>query len=248
MEYQSSEAVVLRRVRFSESSLVVVLFSREFGTIEALAKGARRWKSPMRGHLDLFNVVEAMWIERPQQSLDLVTETYLFREFFHLRQRPLAYASASLLGELLTATCMIRDPHPAAYDLLIKGLEALEEEEHWDRGVTKSFLFLLRPLGFSPHLEGCIDCGLSRDTLTKAFLSGVRGGLVCPSCFRGRPRPALSHEALDFLCFPESESSLDRATSVRLIFSLGFYMQEILQRPLRSLTVLRSLLRAPRSS
>ena len=46
MSTEKTTAIVLRTVEFSETSLVVTLFTREFGKIGALAKGARRPKNP----------------------------------------------------------------------------------------------------------------------------------------------------------------------------------------------------------
>jgi recombinational DNA repair protein (RecF pathway) len=45
---------VLHTYPFKETSLVVELFSREFGRIAAVAKGARRPRSAMRGMLQSF--------------------------------------------------------------------------------------------------------------------------------------------------------------------------------------------------
>ena len=54
METERAEAIVLRVQPVTESSLLVLWFTREFGKLKTLAKGARRPKSPMRGRLDLF--------------------------------------------------------------------------------------------------------------------------------------------------------------------------------------------------
>jgi DNA repair protein RecO (recombination protein O) len=52
---------VLHTYPFKETSLVVELFSRDFGRIAAVAKGARRPRSAMRGMLQSFQPLSATW-------------------------------------------------------------------------------------------------------------------------------------------------------------------------------------------
>ena len=49
MASEKTDAIVIRMVEFSETSLVVTLYSREFGRISAIAKGARRPRGPFDG-------------------------------------------------------------------------------------------------------------------------------------------------------------------------------------------------------
>ncbi|MFN5395348.1 MAG: DNA repair protein RecO, partial [Planctomycetota bacterium] len=46
MSLEKTDAIVLKTVEWSETSLVVTLFTKDFGKISAIAKGARRLKSP----------------------------------------------------------------------------------------------------------------------------------------------------------------------------------------------------------
>ena len=48
MAAEKTLALVFRAVEFSETSSVVTLFTRDFGKIRGLAKGARRPKGPVR--------------------------------------------------------------------------------------------------------------------------------------------------------------------------------------------------------
>ena len=52
---------VLHTYPFKETSLVVELFSRDYGRIAAVAKGARRPRSAMRGMLQSFQPLHAVW-------------------------------------------------------------------------------------------------------------------------------------------------------------------------------------------
>ncbi len=52
---------VLHTYPFKETSLVVELFSQQFGRIAAVAKGARRPHSTMRGMLQSFQMLDGAW-------------------------------------------------------------------------------------------------------------------------------------------------------------------------------------------
>src|SRR5687767_3373072 len=104
MATEKTQAIVLRVVEFSETSLVVTLFTEDFGKISALAKGARRPKGPFEAALDLLAVVRIVFLRKSSEALDLLTEAKLSRRF-RSAQRDLArlyagYYVAELLAEL----------------------------------------------------------------------------------------------------------------------------------------------------
>ncbi|MFN2162508.1 MAG: DNA repair protein RecO, partial [Candidatus Promineifilaceae bacterium] len=49
-----TEAIVLKRSDFGEADRLLTLYSKEFGKIRAIAKGARKPQSRKTGHVELF--------------------------------------------------------------------------------------------------------------------------------------------------------------------------------------------------
>jgi len=54
------KGIILRKQDYRESDRLFVIYTDELGKIEAVAKGVRKIKSKMAGHLELFSIVNLM--------------------------------------------------------------------------------------------------------------------------------------------------------------------------------------------
>lgn len=185
--YVNCEALVLRHHRFSETSLIVTLYTREHGRIDALAKGARRPSSPMRGHFDLFALEEATIFLRRRSGLDLVTEAGLIREHTGLRGDARRFAAAGILAEVLLGASLPHDPHPGAFAAAAETFARLAADDAGYQPLLLGLLGCLREFGFLPRLESCPVCQCPAPR--EGVLSGQYGGLLCAACARKRSRP-----------------------------------------------------------
>src|SRR5487761_1143165 len=117
MAAEKALALVLRVVEFSETSSVVTLFTREFGKIHGLAKGARRLKGPFESALDLLALCRIVLLRKSSDALDLLTEAKLERRF-----RPADRDLSSLY-----AGHYVADPHPDLFDAACETLAAVRQ-------------------------------------------------------------------------------------------------------------------------
>ena len=81
MSTEKSDALVIRQADFSETSRVVTFFSRDFGKLAALAKGAKRLKGQFEAALDLLSTCRIVFIRKSTDSLNLLTEASLVARF-----------------------------------------------------------------------------------------------------------------------------------------------------------------------
>ena len=239
MPPEPAEAFILRRTRYSETSLVVVAFTRRHGRIDALAKGCRRPKSPMRGCLDLYNHERLMILKRSRGGLDLITDTSVEQEFACLRRSPLHLTMTGVIAEILRHGLMVHDPHPRGFDALIAGLRRWEAGHPPAAGFVGLWLGILADLGFAPRLDRCVRSDRALPDVSGLPLSGRYGGLLHPDTPvdpRARRLPVAGLQALRAL-------SADPAARVEApwrstLLALGGYTEAVLERPLRSLKVL----------
>ena len=66
---ETTPAILLRRIKLTESSLIVTWFTEAQGKLKTVAKGARRPRSPFAGRLDLFYLAEITYSRSRQSEL-----------------------------------------------------------------------------------------------------------------------------------------------------------------------------------
>ncbi|MFW6170403.1 MAG: DNA repair protein RecO [Planctomycetota bacterium] len=186
MSMEKTRAIVVRVVDFSETSCVVTLFTREFGKIGALAKGARRPKSPFESALDLLAVCRIVFLHKSSESLDILTEAKLERRF-RAGTRDLSRLYAGYyIAELLRDLTHAGDPQPALYEAAEAGLEELEGNLHVHRIVLRFEMLTLHLLGHLPALSRCAACGQSIEMSGRVLFGQQAGGLLCSRCRVGQ--------------------------------------------------------------
>lgn len=181
---------MLRRVEFSETSLIVTLMTRELGKMHGLAKGARRLKSPFESALDLLAVCRIVFLRKSSEALDLLTEAKLARSF-----RPAGHDLSSLyaayyVAELLDGLTDDYDPHPELFDLADETLLALSQGEPVARRLLRFELGALALVGHAPSLATCVECGRRVETEGRVAFGQLDGGVLCRACRGGRRQVA----------------------------------------------------------
>ncbi len=191
MPAEKTTAIVLRRVDFSESSLVVTLYTRDFGKVQALAKGAKRPKGPFESALDLLTVCRIVFLRKSSDALDLLTEAKLLRRF-RIPGRDLAalyagYYVAELLGRLTHDYA----PNPELFDLADETLAALSTGQRPGLWLLRFEIVLLRLLGHLPTLDRCADCGRVVPPHGRVAFGHLDGGVLCRACTGGKQQVAV---------------------------------------------------------
>lgn len=241
MSSEKALALVLRVVDFSETSVVVTLFTREFGKIRALAKGARRPKSPFESALDLLSTCRIVFLRKSSEALDLLTEAKLLRRFRGQGRNLAAYYAGYYVAELMGALTDDADPLPELFDLASETLAALSTSGQVTSCVFRFELHALRLVGHLPTLDRCAECGQTLPHTTRIPFSYLAGGLLCTTCRPGKTQVvSVSATALETLvrlarCDAPLEPRvlLDRALAGEVRGILNHCINHLLGRPPR---------------
>lgn len=190
MSSEKTLAIVLRVVDFSETSCVVTMFTRDFGKIGGLAKGARRPKSPFEAALDLLAVCRIVFIHKSSDALDLLTEAKLERRFRSASSDLSRLYAGYYLAELLNDLTDLADPHPELFEAADQTLLAVDSGEELAPTILKFELTALRTLGHLPSLRECVGCGKEIETVGRVAFGQLAGGVLCKDCRIGKRQVA----------------------------------------------------------
>jgi DNA repair protein RecO (recombination protein O) len=200
MSAEKTLGIVLRVVDFSETSCVVTIFTREFGKVRGLAKGARRPKGPFESALDLLALVRLVFLRKSSDALDLLTEAKLERRFRGAERGLARLYAGYYVAELLDALTDDDDPHPELFDAAETSLRALETTAPTAQVVLRFELAALRLLGHWPSLDACVECGKPIVVQDRISFALVAGGALCRDCRPGqRQVVSVSAAALQLL-------------------------------------------------
>jgi DNA repair protein RecO (recombination protein O) len=180
MAYCKTEGVVLRVSDYGESSQIATLFTRDFGRLHGIAKGAKRLRKGVPNALDALNRVDLVFVRKPAGQLHLFTEWTVTENFLRLRRNLDTLYWALYVAELVCDLTEETEEGAGLYGLLLetlRGLEASEDAALTGFGFEVNFLGLL---GHMPEVRRCVVCG--RSLPTKARFSPREGGALCTAC------------------------------------------------------------------
>ena len=149
---ESATGVILRTRPLTETSLIVLWLTSEFGRISTVAKGARRPKSPFVGKLDLFYLADFSFSRSHRSELHALSEVSLRETHSALRNDLGLLQQASYCAALISQTTETETPLPAVYDLMRGMLSHLVQHLPQPQTVFAFEVKLLRELGLSPDL------------------------------------------------------------------------------------------------
>lgn len=243
--YQT-EAIIIKKTKLGEAARILTLYTPHLGKIQAVAKGVRRPRSKMAGHLELLTHSQLSLVRG--RNIDTITGTQTINSFLPLKSDLELSSCALYATELVNqfAAADVED-HPV-FQLLLATMQRLSQGDNSDLALRYFELQLLSEVGFRPQLEQCVACHKPLKESTNSFSPGA-GGMVCSSC---RPTQPFAYplswqaqKALRSLQGSDYESvsrlKLEPELSHQLKVVIRNYIRYLLERDVKSAAWLDSL-------
>ena len=217
-----SEAIVLRTMKYRETSRIATLYTKEMGKISVIAKGARDGRGRLGGALQAMNHVGVLFYMKESRDLQLLTQCDVARSFPGLTTDLERMAAAMAAVELTEAVTPREEPNLRLFDLLSSTLDAVSSATNQPGNALYYFeLHLLGIIGFRPDMRICANCRKPVDPVPRGgSVHMASNGILCPECSgKGLGLGVLSPPALAVL--QRLQESGDPASATRMVLSSG---------------------------
>jgi DNA repair protein RecO (recombination protein O) len=184
----TTEAVVLRSLRFGEADRVLHLYTLDRGRVGAIAKGVRKTKSRFGGRLEPLSHAELV-LHQGGGDLHTVTGVQLIGSHHTAREDGYRLAVGLVGLEAMLRLFSEQERNERAFEAVTRFLDLLDdvppgraEQPVLDPLALSFQLKLLWLNGYLPHLTSCANCGRADELVG---YSPRAGGAVCRTCAEG---------------------------------------------------------------
>ena len=144
-----TEAVVLSKLNYGDSSSIVTLFTKEFGKLSAMLKGGRNPKSKFSLIVDPINHLEIIFYNNPSRDLQILSSADFKAHFHKIKEDldKLKYAHAVI--ELVKNLSAEHEVNKKLFSGITRILGIIDEgKENPAVSFGRFFLFFLKELGY----------------------------------------------------------------------------------------------------
>ncbi len=148
--------IVLKGSSLKETDRLVTILTSEYGLIRAVAPGAKKHKSRLRGRTELFIVNEFLIVKG--RTLDKIIQADTIYTYPGLSRDIGKLACAQYLAELALALALSDQPQTELYELLNEHLRRLEKLDSYQSVypyLAQAVFHLLAIAGLAPQVYAC---------------------------------------------------------------------------------------------
>lgn len=175
---EETEGIVLRSFDFRETSKIAVFYTRDFGLLKGLAKGARKKQKQFGSSLKPYSHDYISFYKSRTSEIHLIGKCEQKNFYSGIREDILKSSFAVYWMEILHE--LIQDKDEKFFEFLMTSLAHLEKEPVLSPLLLPFFeLNLLKQAGYGPVLKHCVSC--KAESASYKF-SPILGGIICPEC------------------------------------------------------------------
>ncbi|MBA4535864.1 DNA repair protein RecO [Bacillus aquiflavi] len=179
---QKCEAIVIRTTDYGETNKIVTLYTREWGKVGVMARGAKKPNSRLAAITQYFTY--GYFLLQRGKGLGSLQQGEIISSFRSIREDIFLTAYASYVVDLTDKGTEENKPNPYLFELLYQTLNYMNDGYDLDILTNIFEMKMLNTLGLYPSLNECSFCGSTEGN----FSFSIReGGFICHRCLTKDP-------------------------------------------------------------
>jgi DNA repair protein RecO (recombination protein O) len=184
MPIVSTEGFVLRSYKLGENDKIVVLFTRDFGKIRLVAKGARKQSNRFGAALEVFAHVRVIFHEKENRELLVLDRAEILYSPFEKQTRLRTSYYLFYFAELVHEFYPDREKNVAGFRILQNIQKAIQNQQNLDYLARLIELQLLHSQGILSSVAFCSQCNRPFESLQERRYLGQGTEIFCRRCRR----------------------------------------------------------------
>jgi DNA repair protein RecO (recombination protein O) len=182
MSVVSTEAFVLRTYKLAEQDKIVVFFTKEFGKIRLVAKGARKLRNRFGAALELLTRVRILFHNKPNRELQVLDKAELLYSPIQ-KERSLRFSYYLFyFAEMIHEFYPDHEKNHSAFKILMNIEHALINNQNLDFLARYVELRLLQSQGILSSVGFCSRCSRPFQSLQERRYLGPGTEVICSKC------------------------------------------------------------------
>lgn len=181
-----TEAIVLHSMDYRDTSKIVTLYSRKYGKIKIVAKGARNQKTNKFGSsLEPMTHSSVVIYKKESNTLHLLSKSEIVTPLNRMQDDSERMFTGLALIELVNMVMHDEEENEELFSLFIESLKTVDGSLNNSSNVLLSFMVKLsQQFGFGLTLESCVHCNRRMDENEFQFglLKLSDGKFFCSFC------------------------------------------------------------------
>ena len=225
-----TEAIVLRATKYSESDVILNVYTQKYGKIGVYAKNARRLKNPLMSSAQVFahsNMIISTYDGRFRLSKsELINNNYnITAEFERINLGYYYLQFVEKIGQEGEVNLKL-------FNLLKSALEALQQNNNYFLQKITFDMKVIDIFGYKPVVDRCAACQKSNDIGNLADISS--GGRVCAACAEKHASKALekldstSYKLMDFIQKNNYPVIMEARVNVSILKEVNMFLNKFI--------------------
>ena len=125
----STRAIVLNTHKYGDTSLICNLFSKDYGKLNIISKGACTLKNPNSAILQPMNYIEICYYYKSKRNIQLLKEASINNHFFKIKKNYEKLMYSYIIIDIINKTAQIDDACNIIFRLSHKVLEKINNDK-----------------------------------------------------------------------------------------------------------------------